>query len=402
MPATLSIFSRFIEALSVPHTSNYTEEIYQENPYKHTLYGLSILLKKYKVDNFAIRVDDKHELMKGGVPFIAEVSDDLVIVTSINKAQVKYDWYGEIVTKSLDEFLHIWTGVVLFASPNEAFQEQNYEEHRKLQNVQKGMRYAFLFSVVVLLVYGEYATILRHFDEAKQKLEHYDYVREMLSSTIPHAKASCSITEYLKHDGLHKMQIGCGHNLIDGWLNTDLQPTYGATFLDVMQRFPMPDACMDVVFAEHLIEEYPVQKLDGMFQEIHRVLRPNGIFRLTFFTSDHMLKMMSGSASENVCDEYVSWALRNHGNEKIVLSMSDEAQRNMAYTIFLRRMSDIMLYGFATIQELLLRNGFSKVSSYKLGVSNNDVLRHVEMHKAYSPQTIYQFEVATIEAIKRA
>ena len=104
MPATLSIFSRFIEALSVPHTSNYTEEIYQENPYKHTLYGLSILLKKYKVDNFAIRVDDKHELMKGGVPFIAEVSDDLVIVTSINKAQVKYDWYGEIVTKSLEWF----------------------------------------------------------------------------------------------------------------------------------------------------------------------------------------------------------------------------------------------------------------------------------------------------------
>ena len=157
MPATLSIFSRFIEALSVPHTSNYTEEIYQENPYKHTLYGLSILLKKYKVDNFAIRVDDKHELMKGGVPFIAEVSDDLVIVTSINKAQVKYDWYGEIVTKSLDEFLHIWTGVVLFASPNEASQEPNYEEHRKLQNVQKGMRYAFLFSVVVLLVYGGYS-----------------------------------------------------------------------------------------------------------------------------------------------------------------------------------------------------------------------------------------------------
>lgn len=249
---------------------------------------------------------------------------------------------------------------------------------------------------------NEYATILRHFDEAKQKLEHYDYVRDMLSNTIPHAKASCSITEYLKHDGLHKMQIGCGHNLIDGWLNTDLQPTYGATFLDVMQRFPMPDSCMDVVSAEHLIEEYPIKKLNGMFQEIHRILKPNGTFRLTFFTSDNMLKMLNKSAPETMFAEYVNWTLRNHGNEEFVLSMSDEAQRNMAYTIFLRRMSNIMLYGFATIQELLLRNGFSKVSSYKLGVSNNDVLRHVEMHKAYSPQTIYQFEVVTIEAIKRA
>lgn len=249
---------------------------------------------------------------------------------------------------------------------------------------------------------NEHATILRHFDEAKQKLEHYEYVRKMLCNEISHADTACSITEYLKHDGLHKMQIGCGNNLVDGWLNTDLQPTYGATFLDAMQRFPMPDACMDVVFAEHLIEEYPVQKLDGMFQEINRVLRPNGTFRLTFFTSDHMLKMMNGSTSEDVYAEYVNWTLRNHGNEKMVLSMSNEAQRSMAYTIFLRRMSNIMLYGYATIQELLLRNGFSKVSSYKLGVSNNDALRHVEMHKAYCPQTIYQFEVVTIEAVKRA
>lgn len=160
MSATLSIFSRFIKVLKVPHTSNYTEEVYQENPYKHTLYGLSVLLKKYKVDNVAVRVDDKHELKEEAVPFIAEVSGDLVIVTSINNDKVKYDWYGETITKSLDEFSQIWTGVALLATVDDASQEPNYEEHRKQQNVKKSMHYAVLLSVVVLLLYGGYCNVV--------------------------------------------------------------------------------------------------------------------------------------------------------------------------------------------------------------------------------------------------
>lgn len=160
MSATLSIFSRFIKVLKVPHTSNYTEEVYQENPYKHTLYGLSVLLKKYKVDNVAVRVDDKHELKEEAVPFIAEVSGDLVIVTSINNDKVKYDWYGETITKSLDEFSQIWTGVALLATVDDASQEPNYEEHRKQQNVKKSMHYAVFLSVVVLLLYGGYCNVV--------------------------------------------------------------------------------------------------------------------------------------------------------------------------------------------------------------------------------------------------
>lgn len=113
-----SIFLRFVKALGIVHTSDYTEGIFQEHPYKYSLYGLSKLLTKYHVSNEAMRLEDKNSIEHIDVPFIAEVSNDLVIVKSVNNDQVCYDWYGENITIAKDEFVRMWTGVVLMAHPD--------------------------------------------------------------------------------------------------------------------------------------------------------------------------------------------------------------------------------------------------------------------------------------------
>ncbi|NQT76344.1 MAG: hypothetical protein HQ565_01430, partial [Bacteroidetes bacterium] len=56
------------------------------------------------------------------------------------------------------------------------------------------------------------------------------------------AKSKTIFKKYLEGEGDKKLQIGCGNNAFDGWLNTDL--TYKKdeiAYLDAGKRFPLPD-----------------------------------------------------------------------------------------------------------------------------------------------------------------
>lgn len=148
-----SLFSRFIKALGVAHTSEYTERIFQEYPYKYSLYGLSKLLAKYHVPNEALRLKDKGVISLMDVPFIAEASHDLVIVKRVDKGQVCYDWYGEDITLPADEFVRMWTGVVLIARPDALSAEPEYALHKKANDVERFKSVAFLVCLIGLLTY---------------------------------------------------------------------------------------------------------------------------------------------------------------------------------------------------------------------------------------------------------
>lgn len=148
-----SLFSRYLKALGVAHTSEYTERIFQEHPYKYTLYGLSKLLAKYHVPNEALRLKDKSVISSIDVPFIAEVSHDLVIVKRVDKGQVCYDWYGEDITLSADEFMRMWTGVVLIAHLDALSAEPEYALHKKTNDIECLKSVAILVCLIGLLTY---------------------------------------------------------------------------------------------------------------------------------------------------------------------------------------------------------------------------------------------------------
>jgi SAM-dependent methyltransferase len=50
---------------------------------------------------------------------------------------------------------------------------------------------------------------------------------------------------------------------------------------DLAEPFPIPDNSVDVFQSEDVFEHIELTKMDSIFNEIHRVLRPAGLFRLS-------------------------------------------------------------------------------------------------------------------------
>lgn len=110
-----------------------------------------------------------------------------------------------------------------------------------------------------------------------------------------------------------KLQLGCFDQPHDGWLNTDITPHIFLSrvpglpflcfktgvirkhryeqhkdgifrrvhYLDVRRRFPLPDAAFRYVFISHVLEHLFPEQARGCLQEIHRVLQPGGIVRVS-------------------------------------------------------------------------------------------------------------------------
>jgi hypothetical protein len=64
---------------------------------------------------------------------------------------------------------------------------------------------------------------------------------------------------YLASHPVARLNVGAGGALLDGWLNTDRDPGPGAVYLDITRRFPLPDASVQRVLVEHVIEHVPLE-----------------------------------------------------------------------------------------------------------------------------------------------
>ncbi len=249
---------------------------------------------------------------------------------------------------------------------------------------------------------NEYATILRHFEESKQKFRYYQYVEMRVRGGHSYDSYINTVDHYLTNNKVNKLQLGCGNNLLSGWLNTDFHPTYGAVFLDVMQKFPMPDGCIDFIFAEHLIELFSFKHASTILKECNRVLKHGGVLRLTMLSPENIISMMTYSTIDAVTLKYIQWVIRNYdkSNELDAKSQPIEIQKSIAYSAFYSKMSEIVAYTYVAIKYLLENSGFSNVRKLSIAESDYAALRGIERHKAFVSSDIYQFETLTVEATK--
>jgi predicted SAM-dependent methyltransferase len=77
-----------------------------------------------------------------------------------------------------------------------------------------------------------------------------------------------------------KLNIGCGSNRKQGWINIDLSPEAELS-LDMRERMPFDNGSVAIIYSEHFFEhlDYP-NDVKHFLQECYRVLEPNGIFRV--------------------------------------------------------------------------------------------------------------------------
>jgi SAM-dependent methyltransferase len=87
---------------------------------------------------------------------------------------------------------------------------------------------------------------------------------------------------YLAQSKVKKLHIGCGKNVLPGWLNMDALPLLpDVLYLDATRRFSFKDAAFDYIFSEHMIEHISYQHGLNMLAECRRVLQPSGKIRIS-------------------------------------------------------------------------------------------------------------------------
>ncbi|MBW8190826.1 glycosyltransferase [Neiella marina] len=81
-----------------------------------------------------------------------------------------------------------------------------------------------------------------------------------------------------------KLNLGCGADQKEGWINIDSGDHFGQQGLDIVHDLatgiPFPSNSIDFIFHEHFIEHLTREQGKALTQECFRVLKPGGVLRI--------------------------------------------------------------------------------------------------------------------------
>ncbi len=185
-----------------------------------------------------------------------------------------------------------------------------------------------------------------------------------------------------------KVHLGCGPNLLPGWINTDLHPHSGAIFLDVRRGFPFEPDSVDFIFNEHMIEHLSFEDGHRMLESCFRVLKPGGRIRTSTPDLNFLVGLLNGDHPDYVC-----WA---HGIFTPGLPLRAESVVNN----FVRAWGHQFIYTKQMLMDVLAELGFRDIR-YDLLIGESDVpeFRNLE-NPTRMPPGFLQLETMTIEASK--
>jgi predicted SAM-dependent methyltransferase len=251
-------------------------------------------------------------------------------------------------------------------------------------------------------------------------------VRSAIWSTlrVPHRVVRHRvIADYLATHAVRKLQIGCGGNVLGGWLNSDLNPVRslgvcianrrageGASghgprplrdlvFVDATKPLPFRDGVFDYVFSEHMIEHIPFGDAQGLLREIHRVLKPGGLLRLS--TPDlHFLIDLYGQQKTEVQQRYVAWAVETFLPREQTPAGPLDAD-TFVINNFVRNWGHQFIYDQKTLWSALASAGFSGMTRRQPGESDDVNLLGIESHGRRIGDEFNRLESVVVEATKQ-
>ncbi len=78
-----------------------------------------------------------------------------------------------------------------------------------------------------------------------------------------------------------RLHIGCGPNILDGWVNIDSVARAPGVRTDVDPlAMPFPDGAVAEILAEHVFEHFAFAEEERLWRECARVLRPGGLLTI--------------------------------------------------------------------------------------------------------------------------
>jgi predicted SAM-dependent methyltransferase len=202
------------------------------------------------------------------------------------------------------------------------------------------------------------------------------------------------INNYLHDNSIRKLQIGSGHNIREGWLNTDYSPRLPQhVFLDATKPFPFLNSSFQYIFSEHMLEHVDYSQGLFMARECHRVLKPNGIIRIATPNLRNFLDLYHTEKSD-AQKRYILWALEYNQLPRTA------ASECFILNNFLRSFGHKFVYDPETLQSLLDQAGFKNIRRFAPGQSDDENLRNIEVGGARIGEANNFFETMVFEATR--
>jgi len=200
------------------------------------------------------------------------------------------------------------------------------------------------------------------------------------------------IDAYMNSNRCRKLNIGCGDNVLAGWLNSDiLDVTDQKIFLDAREALPFPDESFHFIYSEHLLEH--LEHAEGCIhlKECFRTLKPNGVLRISTPDLAFLIRFYEEDTAEN--REYLKWATSYYWK----LSRFYKA---LVVNHYMKSWGHKFIYDFQLLGETCIWAGFHFVKKETVGESEFSELRNIESHGSIIGDKWNRMESLVIEAEK--
>ena len=204
-----------------------------------------------------------------------------------------------------------------------------------------------------------------------------------------HGSRRATVARYLASAEPPLLQIGSGPQALPGWLNSDL--IKGDIYLDIGRPLALPAESFAFAFGEHVIEHISERSGIVLLTELHRVLRPGGVLRLT--TPD-LRRIIAIYEDRNDVVDRATYARHLEGQ-----TGRPHEHPCQILNSYLRSWGHRYVYDEPDLSAKLAGAGFEDVRREQPGEIRHEPLRGVERH---GPQPwVNRAEAMCLEATRR-
>ena len=214
------------------------------------------------------------------------------------------------------------------------------------------------------------------------------------------------ITQYLDNSTTEKkLQLGCGRNWLEGWLNSDYFPRNSDILqLDVTVALPFENDTFDYIFSEHVIEHISYPEGAYMLEECFRVLKPGGVLRvgtpdLAFLVSLYREDEVASQSRTQIEQEFLEYFLANEIKDREINAPVDFD----TYLInkFVRAWGHEFIYDEKSLRHMMKTLGFTEITRCEVMESAHQALCGLENIDRKPPGHI-ALETIVMESTKPA
>ncbi len=203
----------------------------------------------------------------------------------------------------------------------------------------------------------------------------------------------------VKTNKINKLQIGCGHNLLEGWINTDLNPINNNVIkLDASKAYPFQDATFDFIYSEHIFEHLTFEQSVEMLKECKRVLKPYGVMRIAIPHQDFLFNILS-EPKKDLHHRYCLWSAQRYCKNVYDFFENGRMDEMHIYVVnnFYRDWGHQVIHSHKSLNSLLETIGFIDIQKKEIGDSEFSELRGIEKHGNIIPKEFNKLETLVLE-----